>query len=78
MEQQPNLFQIDFESLATKQGIFFALKICECQALLFYAYPLGCIFIYCEKSFAPITVLICLSLIGIIFIQVSWIRNMVQ
>ena len=31
-----------------------------------------------KRVFAPITVLICLSLIGIIFIQVSWIRNMVQ
>jgi two-component system phosphate regulon sensor histidine kinase PhoR len=31
-----------------------------------------------KKVFAPITVLICLSLVGIIFIQVSWIRNMVQ
>lgn len=31
-----------------------------------------------KKVFAPITILICLSLIGIIFIQVSWIKNMVQ
>lgn len=31
-----------------------------------------------KKVLAPLTLLISLSLIGIIFIQVSWIRNMVQ